>query len=396
MSEDHSIPSTGPERPGEDSEHVPGAGWEAFEGSGVPEIVARMFPPEPRQDTFTLPDGGPDVDGFEDAHEQWRETCLHLAYAAARLPELLGRLEELEHAHQQRAQVVDAERVRDAVIDLLERDPLPVEPVKDDYLVTVAPAYEGEYNDMQYRWDHSQWRSDSIATALRRDHTLRDALREGGPRTSYLPEQFSRTWAPADLAVIHTLRELIDSGDAGLLVVPLDRQERERLKGMLNAADPDVRVLDPEDPAGSELFAGRASEAHDWMPAGVYEATGIDGGGEFRLVVGPVPGEDGATASAAFPAAEHDSAAMNQIAWILEHHNEHESPAEVLHRVNAHVIATGRTGALPSDVGGVEPASRLERGVLLSNLLAEREQQLDSDREGPKQADPGRGVGRDL
>lgn len=396
MSEDHSFPSTEPERPGENPAHVPGAGWEPFEGAGIPEIVARMFPPEPRPDAFALPDGEPDVDGFEDAHEQWRETCLHLAYAAARLPELLERLEELEQAYQQRAQVVDAARVRDAVIDLLERDPLPVEPVKDDYLVTVAPAYEGEYNDMQYRWDHSQWRSDFIATALRRDHTLRDALREGGPRTSYLPEQFDRTWAPADLAVIHTLRRLVDSGDSGLRVVPLDRQEREQLETMLNTADPDIRVLDPDDPATGELFAGRASEAHDWMPPGVYEATGIDGEGEFRLVVGPVPGEDGATASAAFPAAEHDSAAMNQIAWVLEHHTEHEQPASVLHRVNAHIIATGRTGALPSELGGVEPASRLERGALLSDLLAKREQQLDSDRERPEPPEPGRGVGRDF
>jgi len=132
MSEDQSFPSTEPERPGEHPEHVPDAGWEAFEGSGVPESVARMFPPEPRQDAFALPDGGPDIDGFEDAHEQWRETCLHLAYAAARLPELLERLEDLEHAHQQRTQVVEVERVRDAVIDLLERDLLPVEPVKDD------------------------------------------------------------------------------------------------------------------------------------------------------------------------------------------------------------------------------------------------------------------------
>lgn len=396
MSEDHSFPSIKPERPGEHQAHVPGAGWEAFEGSGIPEIVARMFPPEPRPDAFALPDGGWDVDGFEDAHEQWRETCLHLAYSAARLPELLERLEELEQAYQQRAQVVAAERVRDAVIDLLERDPLPVEPVKDDYLVTVAAAYEGEYNDMQYRWDHSQWRSDFIATALRRDHTLRDALGEGGPRTSYLPEKFSRTWAPADLAVIHILRGLVDGGDSGLRVVPLDRQEREQVEAMLDAADPDVRVLDPDDPLGGELFAGRASEAHDWMPAGVYEATGIDGEGVFRLVVGPVPGGDGATASAAFPAAEHDSAAMNQIAWILEHHTEHEPPAEVLHRVNAHVITTGRTGTLPSELGGVEPASRLERGMLLSDLLAEREQHLASDREGPDRADPGWGVGRDL
>lgn len=101
-------------------------------------------------------------------------------------------------------------------------------------------------------------------------------------------------------------------------------------------------------------------------------------------------------ASAAFPATEHDSAALNQIAWILEHHTDQEPPARVLHRVNAHVIATGRTGALPSDLGGVESASRLERGMLLSDLLVEREQQLDSNREGPEQSDPGRGVGRDF
>lgn len=243
MSEDHSLSPTEPELLGEHPEHNLGAGWEAFEGSGVPEIVARMFPPEPRHDAFTLPDGGRDVDGFEDAHEQWRETCLQLAYAAARLPELLERLEDLEQAHQQRAKVVDAERVRDAVIDLLERDPLPVEPAKDDYLVTVARAYEGEYNDMQYRWDHSQWRSDFIATALRRDHALREALSEGGPRTSYLPEQFARTWAPADLSTMHTLRGLVDSGGPGLLVAPLERQQRDQLQAMLDAADPDVRVL---------------------------------------------------------------------------------------------------------------------------------------------------------
>lgn len=255
MSEDRSFPSTEPERPGERPAHVPDAGWESFEGSGVPEIVARMFPPEPRQNAFALPDGGPDVGGFEDAHEQWRETCLHLAHAAAHLPERLERLEELEQAHQQHEQIVDAERVRDAVIDLLERDPLPVEPVKDDYLVTVAPAHEGEYNDKQYRWDHSQWRSGFIATVLRRDRTLRDALREGGQRTSYLPEQFSLTWAPADLAVIHTLRGLVDSGDSELRVVPLDRQERKQLEAMLDTADPDVRVLDPDDPLGGELFA---------------------------------------------------------------------------------------------------------------------------------------------
>ena len=48
-----------------------------------------------------------------------------LAVQASRLPETLDRLER-------------AERVRDGLVDLLERERLPVEPVKEDYLVTVA------------------------------------------------------------------------------------------------------------------------------------------------------------------------------------------------------------------------------------------------------------------
>lgn len=375
---------------------VPSAEWEPFEGSGVPEIVARMFPPEPQVAAFRLPDGTADTEGFEEAHEQWRETCLHLAYETVRLPETLARLEELEQAPQRVGRADGAERVRDAVIDLLERDPLPVEPVKDDYLVTVAPAFEGEYEDMRYAWDHSQWRTEFTAAALRRDHVLQELISDGEPRTSYLPDKFSQTWMPADLATIHTLRSLVDTDESGLSVMPLEHEARQRLETMLHSADPDIRAVDPDDPDHGELFAGRASEAHDWMPAGVYEATGIDGEGEYRLIVGPVPNEEGVTASAAFPRSEHDSAVLNEIAWILEQHTEQQPPAEVLRQVNDRVIGTGRTGALLADLGGAAPVTRLERGMLLSELLAEREQQLGNDLGGPQPPTPGRGIGRDL
>lgn len=375
---------------------IPSPGWESFEGSGVPEIVARMFPPEPQAASFHHPDQTLDEEGFEDAHEQWRDTCLHLAYEASMLPDTLAELEELDQAQQRATHAVTAERVRDAVIDLLERDPLPVEPVKDDYLVTIAPAYEGEFEDMRYAWDRSQWRTDFAAAALRREHVLQELLSDSGPRTSYLPEQFSRTWMPADLATIHTLRGLIDTGESGLSIVPLEHDARLRLETMLHAADPDIRAVDPDDPEHGELFAGRASEAHDWMPAGVYEATGIDEKGEFRLVVGSVPGTEGVTASAAFPRSEHDGAVLNEIAWILEQHTEQQTPAEVLRQVNDRVIGTGRTGALPTDLGSSAPATRLEQGMLLSELLAEREQQLENDAERPEPPSSCRGIGRDL
>ena len=376
--------------PAVDSSHspaarvVPSPGWEPFDGSGFPEIVAEMFPPEPAAGDFRLPDGTPDREGFEDAHERWRDECLSLAVQASRLPEALDRLER-------------AERVRDGLMDLLERERLPVEPVKEDYLVAVAPSFEGEYEDMRFRSDHAQWRSEFTATALRREHGLQGLLAEGGPRTMFLPERFHREWVPSDLIALQTLRVLVERETAGEGKPLLDRREREELSAMLFAADPDIRVVDPDDPAGAELYAGQASQAHDWMPPGVYDATGYDRTGQFRLVVGRVPVGDGVMASAAFAPAEHDSAVVNEIARILEQDTEQHDPAIILARINAAVLGTGRTAATPSDIRPPEQAlTRLERGALLSELLAEREQHLDTDPDGPEPPTLGRGPGRNL
>ena len=365
---------------------VPSAEWEPFEDSGIPEIVAEMFPPEPHTDSFRLPDGSIDSDGFDDAHEQWREECLSLAVSASRLPDTLARLERVE-------------RVRDGLIDLMAQEQLPVEPVKEDYLVSVAPAYEGEYEDMRFRSDHGQWRTDFIDLTKRREHTLQGLLAEGGPRTQFLPERFHREWLPADLIAIQTLRMLVEREKAGQGVPLLDRRQREQLEAMLFAADPDVRIIDPADPDRGELYAGSASEAHDWVPPGVYDAVGVDGAGEFRVVIGRMPVSDGVTASAAFSPVEHDSAVLNEVARILEHDAEHQEPTAVLRKVNAAVLATGRIGAAPDDLGQEppeRPMTRLEQGVLLSELLAEREQHLDPGPDDPERPSPDAGVGRNL
>lgn len=363
---------------------VPSVGWEPFEDSPVPEIVVEMFPPEPRIGDFRLPDGTSDVDRFENAHEQWRDECLSLAVQASRLPETLER-------------VARAERVRDGLVDLLEREQLPVEPVKDDYLVTVAPSFEGEFEDMRFRSDHAQWRADFTDTVLRREYALQGLLAEGGPRTTFLPERFHREWVPSDLIALQTLRVLVEREKAREGKPLLDRAQREELSAMLFAADPDVTVSDPDDPVGMPIYEGPASEAHSWIIPGVYDATGIDGEGQFRLVVGHLPVGEGVTASAAFPPAEHDSAVVNEITRILEQDTEQHHPATVLHRINTAVLETGRTAATPGDIRPVEQAlTRLERGALLSELLAEREQHLDTDPDGPEPPTPGRGPGRSL
>ncbi|RCS63143.1 MULTISPECIES: hypothetical protein [Microbacteriaceae] len=202
---------------------------------------------------------------------------------------------------------------------------------------------------------------------------------------------------PSDLIALQTLRVLVEREKAGEGTPLLDRAQREELSAMLFAADPDIRVVDPDDPAGAELYAGQASDAHDWMPPGVYDATGYDGEGQFRLVVGRVPVGDGVTASAAFPPAEHDSVVVNEIARILEQDTEQHNTAEILDRINAAVLETGRTAATPSDIRAPGQAlTMLERGALLSELLAEREQHLSMDPDGPEPPCPDRGSGRSL
>lgn len=305
--------------------------WESFLGSPIPEMVVEMFPPEPLRSAFERPDGSVDLDAHEDAHDRWRDECLSLAVQAARLPDLLRRLGQ-------------AERFRDGVLDAVERHPLPTGPAG---------------------WEEFQ------EAARARDVALRTVMAQGGRRTAYLPAQFHQEWLPADLLAISTLRALL-AEHLRLTERLLGREDRQRLEAMLFAADPEVHVPDPDDAFAMPIYEGPASEAHRWIVPGVYPATGLDGTGEFRLVVGRV-GATG-TASAAFPPAEHDSTILNQIARALEDAAdagpEDVDLREVLDRIDTLVGSTGRA------VGG---GTLIERGALLSELLAEREQRLHPD-----------------
>ena len=195
--------------------------------------------------------------------------------------------------------------------------------------------------------------------------------------TGYLPEAFHGMWLPADLIAVSTLRELSEHHPR-LMQRLLGPEQRVHLEQVLQEADPDVRIADPEDPDAPELYEGPASEAHAWIPPGVYQATGTEGQGDFRVVVGPSTVGNQQSASAAFPPAEHDAAVVNRTARVLEDHADTADldPEEVLARIDTLVAETGRI------TGGSE--TLIARGALLSDLLARREERLNPDDKGPK------------
>lgn len=344
-------------------QHNPFHAWEPFEDTDIPDLVAEMFPPEPRRNDFGTVAGGIDEDAFEDAHDQWRDECLTLAINASQLPSVLARLER-------------AERVRDAIVDVMARYPIPREPVLEDF----PERFFGNrlYDKAAFTDEHDRWQQLVSETVAARERALRTVLAEGGRRTAYLPPQFHREWTPSDLLAVTTLRELLDQPTSvtGQL---LAREQRQELAAMLFAADPEVRVPDPDAPDGPAIYEGLASEAHAWIPPGVYAATGLDGQGEFRVVVGRVPIGTSSTASAAFPPAEHDSAVLNRIARILEGGLEEGDPRELLTRIDVLVTATGRPA------GGSQ--TMLEQGATLGELLDQREQQLRPDTDGAQRPD---------
>lgn len=193
-------------------------------------------------------------------------------------------------------------------------------------------------------------------------------------------------WMPADLVAVSTLRALLAADPANTRRL-LDGRARQHLEEVLFAGDHQVRVLDPQDPGGPEIYEGPATEAHQWIPPGTYRATGMDGAGKFRLVVGRCRIGDTMTASAAFPPAEHDSAILNQIARVLEDASEElADPQMVLMTIDTLVTSTGRVG------GGGETLTG--PGALLSELLTDREQQIGPEERdsagGPYPDGPGR------
>lgn len=343
------------------------AAWEPYVDSGIPEMVAEMFPPEPRREHHRLVSGEIDEDAFEEAHEQWRDRSLELAVAAAGLPELLARLER-------------AERVRDGVRDVLARHRLPERPRRQDF---PAGLFGAQVNEEAYARAVADWQQRLRQTVTAREAALERVLADGEDRTMSSPGQFQAAWVPRDLVAVTALRSLLEADPArtGRL---LDEESRSQLEAMLDGADPDVCITDPDDPDGPELYEGPASEAHRWVPAGVYEATGLDGQGEFRVVVGRTRIGGEGTASAAFPPAGHDSRVLDEISGVLETAADDIDPADLVRQVNTLVAATGR--------GAGETGPSLSGGALLSELLAERDRQLPDapePRPGNGWQDPG-------
>lgn len=123
-----------------------------FEGTGVLDLMADMFEPEPAMEDFRLAGGGIDEDAFEDVHADWREQCLDRAIAAAQLPQLLGRLDSAEHTVE-------------AITEVLEHYRKPAEPLRDDYEDWYA-----------FHEAHHEWRDEYLTVSQRRDEALTQAL----------------------------------------------------------------------------------------------------------------------------------------------------------------------------------------------------------------------------
>lgn len=309
-----------PEQPRELSSPLPAA----LHQPRVVEALAAMFPPEPEDVVY-----GND-EAFEAAHREWVETCTTLATQAGRLPELLERLKQ-------------AEQGRDAILDVLDRYQLPAEPRREDYVPSAEDiAAGGEFLVWEpYAQDHARWR-DLVAEAVTaREQALGQAAREAGPRTANLPPQFHREWVPRDLIAVTTLQALL-SADPQVVGQILTEDHREHLIALLEAADVEVRIPDPDDPDGPELYEGPASQAHKWIDPGIYPATGLDGESQFRVVVGPTSSGPEVDASAAFPPAEHDSRILDQIAHLLEHAFDRPDPAQLLASITTFLASSGR------------------------------------------------------
>lgn len=205
-----------------------------------------------------------------------------------------------------------------------------------------------------------------------------------GGRSPLLPPRFQNEWLPRDLIATQALRELVDQEESP--EPPrrlLSRESGAPLRAMLHVGDLDIRVRDED---GRELYAGAASRAVGTLPAGVYEAATLFGDEPVRPVVGSA-GRRNQLASTALPRGDHDGAVLDEIARTMQ-----AVPDEALRdRISAVLAAVGRDGSQIR-----QPTTRLEQGVLLSELLRERHERLTGDErpdfDGP--ASPARGTER--
>ncbi|MDR2454014.1 MAG: hypothetical protein LBD51_05620, partial [Bifidobacteriaceae bacterium] len=259
--------------------------WEELEGSPVAEMVSEVFGRAPARGGY--PAGARGEELWEDDMEVWRGQALELASAVANLPDILDRLDLLEHQNS-----VLARR--------LAADPLP----------GVAPG-GGVVGAAGWRGLGERVGEFAAAVARR--------------------ERAVARWAQAVRPTAATSAGMRDSAEeqarglaaalAGLVAPagPDGRSSAERGLGAAGRAE--VARLVAAGRAGVEVagvdqpecrYRGEASQAWRRLPAGWYEATSLDGQAPVALVVGRDP-VSGRMASGAY---ELDSAAVALLAPV--------------------------------------------------------------------------------
>ncbi|MDR2566364.1 MAG: hypothetical protein LBC97_10000 [Bifidobacteriaceae bacterium] len=309
---------------GRDAERV----WGPLLDSGIPEMLAEAFPKMPQ------PEDWPDLDGALHGHlwdaavEDWMEHCLDLAMNAANVADLLERHEALETFQRK-------------VAVMLAGEPLPKEPDIADYRAT-RPSYDGEFDDMAYRWDRDQWRADLPKAARRRDAQLARLLRESlAAAPSYPPQP------PGGLekACVDALRQLIVPGQTGQTLGEtwLDRDARHQVSRIVRRLG-DRAVIVPG-PAGHQ-YSGLSRDAHRCLPPGVYDATDTAGERRYRLVVGTAAQAGGpGWAAAVDPKDRADQATLDDLA-----------------KLRAKAVGNKAAGRRPAPTS-VQPATRFSLGT---------------------------------
>lgn len=332
----------------------PNAFIDEYEDTPVMELLAEAFPEAPNPEDYRTAGGELDENAWGIAFDNFTGEALDLAIKVARLDDLTERLDR-------------AEALRDDLADVLERDRLPEEPHKDDYLVTVAPNYRGEIDAEPYDEDRSYWESAFHAAALARERQLLQLLADGGGRSPVLPPRFQNEWVPRDLMSLQALRDLVNQEDSSEPPTRLlSREVRTHLRAMLHTADLQVRVRQAD---GTDLYIGRASHAAAVLPAGVYDATTMYGDEPARLVVGPA-GRHNALYSGAFLREQYNESVVTEIALAAR-----AVPDRDLRDRLAGILAT--VGHVADRI--VVPTTPSEHAMLLGELLRQRRERLESD-----------------
>ncbi|MDR1635485.1 MAG: hypothetical protein LBS27_11345 [Bifidobacteriaceae bacterium] len=242
--------------------------WADLSGSPVAVMVSEAFREAPARAGFPA---GPDGDGlWEEEMEAWRGECLELASAVANLPDILDRLDLLEHQNS-----VLARR--------LAADPLPERP-------RTAGGWRGL----------GAWVGEFVSAAARREEAVarwRDAVRQT-PQTALGMRDLVEDQARALAAALADLSAPGGAGGRSLAERGLDRAGRDEVARLFASGRAAVEVGGF---AGAEFDCrGGGGRAWERLEPGWYEAAALDGAAPAAVVVGRDPRGGGGLVSGAY------------------------------------------------------------------------------------------------